>query len=146
MGIGIKRETVGDILVGTGTCDFFVLNEVCPYVLQNFISAGRTKLHVGQIALSEAAVTEPETVTIQDTLASLRLDSVVSAGFRIGRSLAVQHIQSGGAAIDGLPCEKPDKAVEEGMVISVRGLGKIRLRHVKGQTRKGRLAVEIEKY
>ena len=51
MGSGIKRETVGDIYVGEGSCDFLVLREILPYVLQNLGSAGRTKLHLGNRAL-----------------------------------------------------------------------------------------------
>lgn len=146
MGSGIARETVGDICVGKGSCDFFVTEEIAPYLLQNFTSAGRVKLRLQQIPLSEVAVPEPETKEIRDTLASLRLDSVISAGFRIGRSLAAQHITAGRAAIDGLPCEKPDKSVAEGMKISVRGLGKIKLHSVNGQTKKGRISVVIHRY
>jgi RNA-binding protein YlmH len=146
MGSGISRECVGDICVGSGCCDFFVTTEIAPYLLQNFTSAGRTKLRLAAIPLSEAAIPEPEVKEIRDTLASLRLDSVISSGFRIGRSLAAQHISAGKAAIDGLPCEKPDKAVTEGAKISVRGLGKIRLTTVNGQTKKGRISVVIHRY
>jgi RNA-binding protein YlmH len=123
-----------------------VTTEIAPYLLQNFTSAGRTKLRLAAIPLSEAAIPEPEVKEIRDTLASLRLDSVISSGFRIGRSLAAQHISAGKAAIDGLPCEKPDKAVAEGAKISVRGLGKIRLTTVNGQTKKGRISVVIHRY
>nr|MBQ8244897.1 RNA-binding protein [Oscillospiraceae bacterium] len=146
MGAGIGRETVGDICVGKSSCDFFVTAEIAPYILQNFTSAGRTKLHLQQISLSQAQIPEPEIKEIKDTLASLRLDSVISSGFRIGRSLAAQYVTGGKAAIDGLPCEKPDKAVSEGMKISVRGLGKIRLAAVNGRTKKDRISVVIHRY
>ena len=146
MGAGIARETVGDICVGKGCCDFFVTAEIAPYILQNFISAGRTKLHLGQVPLRETQIPEPEVKEIKDTLASLRLDSVISSGFRIGRSLASQYVSAGKAAIDGLPCEKPDKAVSEGMKISVRGLGKIKLATVGGRTKKDRISVTIHRY
>lgn len=146
MGAGIARETVGDICVDKGSCDFFVTAEIAPYILQNFTSAGRTKLHLEQIPLSEANIPEPEVKQIKDTLASLRLDSVISSGFRIGRSLAAQYINAGKAAIDGLPCEKPDKAVSEGSKISVRGLGKIQLAQINGRTKKDRISVVIHRY
>ena len=146
MGAGIGRETVGDILVGNESCDFFVTAEIAPYVEQNFDSAGRTKLHLERIALSQVAVPEPETKEIRDTLASLRLDSVISAGFRIGRSTACDYVTAGKAAIDGLPCEKPDRTVAEGATVSVRGLGKISLTTVNGQTKKGRISVVIHRY
>lgn len=146
MGAGIARETIGDICVGNGCCDFFVTAEIAPYILQNFTSAGRTRLHLTAIPLCDAAIPEPETREIRDTVASLRLDSVISSGFRIGRSLAAQYICAGKAAIDGLPCEKPDKPVAEGAKISVRGLGKIKLKSINGQTKKGRISLVIDRY
>ena len=146
MGAGIGRETVGDICVDKGSCDFFVTAEIAPYILQNFTSAGRTRVHIRQIPLTEASIPAPEVKEIKDTLASLRLDSVISSGFRIGRSLACQYIQTGKAAVDGLPCEKPDKPVAEGMKISVRGLGKIQLAAVGGKTKKDRISVVIHRY
>lgn len=146
MGAGIGRETVGDICVDRGSCDFFVTSEIAPYILQNFTSAGRTRVHVQRIPLPDAQIPAPEVKEIKDTLASLRLDSVISSGFRIGRSLACQYIQTGKAAIDGLPCEKPDKPVAEGMKISVRGLGKIQLTAVNGKTKKDRISVVIHRY
>ncbi len=146
MGAGISRESVGDICVGTGSCDFFVTREIAPYLLQNFTSAGRIRLHLEEVPLDQVQVSEPEVREVRDTLASLRLDSVISAGFRVGRSQAAQFVTSGRTAIDGLPCEKPDKPVEEGARISVRGLGKIRLKKVNGQTKKGRISVAIERY
>ena len=146
MGEGIARETVGDISVGKGQCDFFVTTEIAPYILQNFTGAGRTKVHLERIPLCEVSVPEPETKEIRDTVASLRLDSIISSGFRIGRSTAAQYVSAGKAAINGLPCEKPDKAVDAGDKISVRGLGKICLRSVNGQTKKGRISVVIDRY
>ena len=146
MGFGIDRACVGDICVGKESCDFFVTAEIAPYVLQNFLSAGRTHVHLDAIPLSQVQIAEPEVKEIKDTLASLRLDSVISTGFRIGRSLASEYIAAGRAAIDGLPCEKPDKTVTEGMKISVRGLGKIKVVSVSGQTKKGRIWVVIHRY
>ncbi len=146
MGAGIGRETVGDICIDTGCCDFFVTEDIAPYVEQNLLSAGRTKLTVTAIPLTAAHIPEPETKEIRDTVASLRLDSVVSSGFRIGRALAVQYIAAGKVAINGLPCEKSDKTVSEGAKISVRGLGKILLRTIGCQTKKGRISITIDRY
>ena len=146
MGAGIGRETVGDICVDKASCDFFVTEEIAPYILQNFTSAGRTRVHLEQIPLQDANIPEPEVKEIRDTMASLRLDSVISSGFRIGRSLAAQYVNAGKVAIDGLPCEKPDKPVNEGAKISVRGLGKIKLTAVNGKTKKDRISVVIHRY
>ena len=146
MACGISRETLGDICVGHSSCDFFVTAQIADFVQQNLISVGRTKLRLQRIPLTDAQIPEPEVKEIKDTVASLRLDSMISTGFRIGRSLASQYISAGKAAIDGLPCEKPDKTVTEGMKISVRGLGKIKIHSVNGQTKKDRIWVVIHRY
>ena len=146
MGAGIQRETVGDILTEKGRCLFFTTQEMAPYILDNLRSAGRTVLHLKRVPLAGLSLPEPEFQEIRDTVSSLRLDSVISSGFRIGRSLAADYIRSGRAAINGLPCEKPDKAVSEGSKISVRGLGKVRLASVGGKTKKDRISIMIQKY
>ena len=146
MGSGIARETVGDICVQKGLCHFFVTKEIAPYVLENFISAGRTKLHLTQIPLTAVEVAEPKLEEFHDTVASTRLDSVISAGFRTSRGVAADYIAAGKVAIDGIPCEKPDKPLSEGAKISVRGLGKIKIIKINGQTKKGRISLVIGRY
>ena len=145
MGAGVARETVGDICVGRGSCDFFVTREIAPYLVQNFDSAGRTRFRIAEIPLAEASIPEPEVKEIKDTLASCRLDALISSGFRIGRSLASDYVNAGKVAINGLPCTKSDKTVSEGDKVSVRGLGKLRLAQVNGQTKKGRISVVIHR-
>ena len=146
MGAGIKRETVGDIFVSDGRCDFLVTREILPYVLQNLTSAGRAKLTLHEIPLDELSVPQAQIKTIRDTVASLRLDSVVSSGFGLSRGKAALYIESGKTELGHLPCMKADKPVAEGDVISVRGLGKIRLEEITGTTKKGRTGIVISRF
>ena len=146
MGMGIKRETVGDILVHPGRCQFLVTREIAPYVLQNLQSAGRTRLQLSPMPFSELAPPVPETKTVQVTVASLRLDSVTAAGFGLSRAEAVKNIETCRTAVNGIPCEKPDFAVREGDRLTVRGMGKIELKTVGGTTRKGRIGITILRY
>ena len=146
MGCGITRESVGDILVDTNSCDFFVTEEIAPYILQNFENAGRVSLKMTRISLQEVSLPEQRLTEIKDTVSSVRLDSIISSGFRISRANAAEYILAGKAAIDGLPCEKPDKPVPEGAKIAVRGLGKIRLTQIGHTTKKGRISVIIHRY
>ena len=143
MGAGIKRETVGDIYVRPGSFDVLVTREIVPYLLENLTSAGRSRLHVSRIAISQIAVPEQKTRQIRDTLMTLRLDSVVSSGFSISRGKAADYIAAGKCELNYAPCMKGDKQTAEGDVITVRGLGKIRLETIGGSTKKGRIAIEI---
>ena len=54
MAQGVTREKLGDILVSEGSCDLIVSRDIAPYLLQNVTSAGRVKLSVSEIELSES--------------------------------------------------------------------------------------------
>lgn len=146
MGCGIKRETVGDIYVGSGTCDFLVTREILPYVLDNLVSAGRTKLHVERIGLELLDVPPAVVKEIRDTVSSLRLDSIVGSGFGMARGKAAALIEAGKVSLNDLPCLKPDKQLAEGDKVSARGFGKLVLTQVGGRTKKDRISILMEKY
>ena len=147
MGIGIGRETVGDICMNSDSCDFLVTAQIAPYVLQELKYVGRAKLlQIQPVPLNQLQMLVGEVKLILGTLASLRLDSVVAGGFHISRTLASQYIRAGKVAVDGLSCEKPDKVLTEGADVTLRGSGKICLFRVNGKTKKGRILVEIHRY
>ena len=143
---GIRREVLGDIFVGEDACDFLVLREMSGYLLQNLCSIGRAKVHLEEIPLSAIQVPQQKTKVIRDTVASLRLDSVMASGFSMGRSKAQSFISAGKVQVDHLPVTKADFEVKEGSVISARGLGKIKITAVGGLTKKGRQSITIERY
>lgn len=146
MGIGIRRETVGDLLVGADSCDCLVLAELCPFLLQNLTQAGRSKLRVAQISLDELIVPVAARKLIRATVSSLRLDAVAACGFSTSRAKLAEAISSGRVALNDLECTKPDHPVAEGDRIACRGLGKCCLSAVGGRSRKGRIALTLERY
>ena len=146
MGAGIKRETVGDIYVAPGRCDFVVLRELRDYVLQNLPSAGRTKLTLAPLELAELSAPAAAVKTRHDTVSSLRFDSVLASAFSLARGKAAAIIESGRAELDHALCQKPDKPVSEGSILSVRGLGRARLDSVDGTTKKGRIGITVSRF
>lgn len=146
MGQGIKRQVLGDIFPGERSCDVLVLRDMAEYLCRELTHVGRAKVETREIALSELSVPEQKVKVITDTVASLRLDSVMAAGFQLGRSKAAAYITGGKTEVNHILVEKPDALVSEGDVISARGLGKVLVKTVKGQTKKGRTALSLEKY
>lgn len=146
LGTGVKREMIGDILVESKSCDIVVMKEVLPYLESNFSSAGRVKLDISVIPLNEINVPEAKYKIINDTVASLRLDSVVSSGFSISREKAAEAIKAGKVFLNHIECSKSDKQVNEGDCISFRGMGKAVLQQVGNKTGKGRIRIVIAKY
>ena len=88
----------------------------------------------------------PELRTVKDTVAALRLDSVLASGFSLSRSKAAELIAAGRVAVNHRECVKADKAVAQGDVLTCRGLGKCVLRLAGGLSKKGRILIEIDRY
>lgn len=146
MGIGLTREKVGDILVGDGTAQIVALKEAVPIIVSQFDQAGRYRLKLKEMTLMDLAPAPAEVKIIHDTVAALRLDAVLSSGFSIARGKAADAITGGRVSLNHRECLKPDKLVEEGDILTCRGLGKCVLKIVGGQSRKGRIIIEIERY
>lgn len=146
MGTGIRRDVVGDICLHGKTCDIFVLSEMVRYLTDNLTQAGRCHLRLEQIPLSEAVKTPQKLRQQRVTVASLRLDAVLSAAFHLSRSSTSEAIAAGRACINSLTCLKPDRCLSEGDELSLRGSGKLRVLTIHGETRKNRLALTVGIY
>lgn len=146
MGLGLTREKVGDILVSPRWADVLVGSSVADHLLREWSQAGRVHLKVEEIEPEELLIPEEQVKHIRDTVASLRLDSVLSVGFSVSRSAAAELIRGGKAEVNWMPCDKPDAPVSQGDVLTVRGLGKCCLEEIGGQSRKGRTAVTVKRY
>ena len=146
MGLGLTREKVGDILVSERWADVLVGSSVAEHLLREWRQAGRVPLKVEEIRPEEIRPPAGQVERLRDTVASLRLDSVISAGFSVNRNAAAELIRSGKVEVNWMACDKPDAAVGQGDVLTVRGLGKCCLEEVGGQSRKGRTAVTMKRY
>ena len=146
MGTGLRRDAVGDIWVQQGQCDFFVLSELVPYLMDNLTSAGRTALHVEQIPLSAAQRPPQRMRRLRITVSSPRLDGVLSAAFPLSRAGAAQAVTGGRVSLNDICCLKPDKQLAPGDVIALRGRGKLKVLSLDGETKKGRQAFTIGIY
>lgn len=146
MGLGIVREKVGDILIGPDNAGLLVMDTVAEFLLQNWISAGRTRLRVSEIEPGDLRPPEAQYKEIRDTVSSLRLDAVAAAGFRTSRGKAAELVSAGRVQVNWRECTKPDRLLSEGDTVSARGLGKFRLASVGGTTRKGRVSIVVQVY
>ena len=146
MGMGIVREKIGDILVGPDSADLIVLDTVTDFLRQSWESAGRVKLNVSEIPLEHLHIPVVKCQEIRDTVSSLRLDAVVSTGFRMARGKAAELISGGRVQVNWRECTKPDKLLSAGDTVSARGFGKFELTEVGGTTKKGRISIRVKRY
>ena len=146
MALGIERDTIGDIIIDEAVTAFVCLPELCGYIIENFTKAGHTGLELSAIGLDEIPDREEELTIKTDTVASLRLDAVLSAAFGMSRTKAAELIAAGRASYNHQVCLRTDKEVVEDSLLSVRGLGRVKLLEIGGVSRKGRNFIKIGIY
>lgn len=147
LNMGIDRDTLGDICpIDDYSCVIFLQRSVLDFLLTSLEKIGSDKVKINDFGDLSDFTYEKKTVPVSDTVASPRLDSVVSALTRESREKAKNLILSELVELNYLPCSKTDMKVEADDVISVRGYGKFAVKDISDQTKKGRLWLRAEKY
>jgi RNA-binding protein YlmH len=142
LGLGIKREMVGDIIYQGGEKAFiFLVKELAPFVKINLQKAGRYSLEVEE---SEPELLREELLPrrikeIRGTVASMRLDAVAGLGFGLSRSKIAPLIRGEQIKVNHQLVNRPSRLVNEGDVISLAGRGRLEVVEKKGESRKGRI-------
>lgn len=145
MSLGIKRESVGDILVEAGRCVFFVKNDISAYLLAQLDKAGGVGLRLSQGFSGELPAAH-HFESVRATVASARLDCVVKALLGSSRETSAELIVSGRVTHGFIKQKSVSAPVQEGDRISVQGYGKFIIDSIGSPNRKGRLPLEARRY
>ena len=146
LSLGIKREVTGDILVREDGADILILRDIADFLLANYEKAGHTSLALSIVGLQDLNTGAVRTEEKRVAVASLRLDSLLSAAFDLSRGKAQEAIRSGIVLVNSRVLLKPDFFLQEGDKMVLRGRGKAVLREVSGRTKKDRTFVVLERY
>lgn len=146
MGLGIKREKIGDIVIKEDGCRIVVLIEIADFIIYNLSKVGNSKVSIDVVGLDNIKSTQTDVKEVNSTIASLRLDCVASAGFGISRTKIAEYIKSDKVNLNWDPTDDPTKTVKQGDTISLRGKGRIVLETVGRVTKKGRIGIVLKKY
>lgn len=145
MSLGITRESVGDILVENGRAVAFLSKDISRFVLEQLTKVGGVGVTVKE-GFDEPLPNASELVQFSATVASPRLDSVVSALVGTSREKAKTLISQSLVLRGGIVDEKVTSTVNVGEKISVRGYGRFVIDECCEQTKKGRIILKYSKY
>lgn len=146
LGLGIKREMMGDILIEGKTADFLVMQEIKDFIVYNLNRIGRESVEVREISLPEVLNGESHKKYKTISVASLRVDAMISGSFDIAREKSSLLFTQEKVLVNFLPCTNQSKIVKEGDLISARGYGRAKILEIKGETKRGRIKVVMEIY
>jgi RNA-binding protein YlmH len=146
LGLGIKREKFGDILVHDSYAQIIVAREITDYVRLNLTQVHRVRV--------TAEISEPEQVAVPAqsfrrlsfTVQSPRIDAILGDVFHLSRAKVVPPIQNGRVKVNWREINDPSYRLEEGDVVSFKGFGRFKVALIGGETKKGRTKIEADVY
>ena len=146
LGLGIKREQIGDIIVKPDGADIVIMKDLTDFFVLNYDKVGSTSVVTKGISTKELVPVEGHMEEVRLTVSSMRVDNLVAGAFGLSRGNAAEAIQGGIVYVNGVQTTKTDKNLSLGDKLVLRGKGKIILHCFVGKTRKDKIVILIKKF
>ncbi len=146
MGLGVKREVLGDIIMQGPSCQVVLAQEMKEYFLREITLVGSAAVEVRELDLAELVAKEEKIKEIRTTVPSLRLDTVAASGFGVSRSRMADEIAAEKLKLNWQETKSAAQAVKQGDIISMRGRGRVEVCEIVGQTKKGRISLLLKRF
>ncbi|MBE7021802.1 MAG: RNA-binding protein [Ruminococcaceae bacterium] len=146
MGLGIERNLIGDVAMEEEGAVIFVCESIADFLLLNLTKAGRMRLHVSEAAADSLAILPRQFKIISGTVASLRLDCVLGLLTGMSRSATEELLKKEMVCVNHSICSRGAALVSAGDVLSVRRFGRAEVAEIFGETKKGRIRINLKKY
>lgn len=146
LGLGLKREKLGDIIVHNEISHVIVHESLKDYIFYNLNKVGNVFVKIKELKIGEIIPPEIEYKEIRGNVSSLRLDAILSLAYKISRSEAQDLISKERVSINWKQTAKSAQDVEEGNIISVKGKGRVKIAAIEGRTKSDRIVVSIHKF
>lgn len=146
LGLGIKRDKIGDIYPSMSGCHFLVATEIADYMRLNLNQVHRVHVQTELLPLSRLQAADTKLEEMNLSVASLRLDGIVSDVYRLSRAKVLIPIKAGRCKVNWKQEEDPSMPLKQGDVISMQGFGRFKVLEIDGVTKKGRYRLKIGKY
>ncbi len=145
MNLGIERSLIGDIVISEGSAYVFCLEKIAEFIADNLTRVKNDYVSCTRNCTLDKDFT-PSYKEIVGSVASLRLDAVISLAFNESRSHSVSYIEDSLVFVNGRLITTNAYNLKEGEIISVRGRGRFKYMYTKSETKKGRYMVVLNLY
>ena len=145
LNLGIERSKLGDILIQEKMAYLFACDGMVDFICNELTRVRHTTVQAVRIEREEFDY-EPRYEEIRGTVASVRLDSLLSLAWNSSRSKMAPLIEEARVYFNGKLITSNGYHVRENDIISVRGMGRFRYMGMISETKKGRCYVLVYKY
>ena len=144
MNLGIRRDTIGDILVKGKTGFIFCLDDVAEFILQNLVKIRHTQ--VSCIKIDDDIELKPTLIDESYPVSSMRLDVIIAAACKLSRKETLSYFERNEVQLNSRVTTENAVNLKPGDVFSVRGKGKFILESIGGTTKRGRTYINVKRY
>ncbi|MCL2377373.1 MAG: YlmH/Sll1252 family protein [Defluviitaleaceae bacterium] len=146
LGLGLDRSIIGDIVMLPSSAVIMTEARIGDFLLGNLHKVGKTS--VSTALLPEDAHFFGMDNRVPDRLicASLRVDSVLAAAFKLSRGDAAALVKSGKAFVNWQEVNSPAKAVKESDMLTLRKYGRVQIAEVVGKSKKDHFLIDIIRF
>lgn len=141
MGLGIKREKIGDIIIHDNFCQVVVSHDICDFIIMNLHKVSRNNVSVFEITRDKIIPSLQVYKEVSFTVSSDRLDCIISGLYNISRQESLKYINAEKVNVNYEKIIFPSKEIKENSLISVRGKGRAIIVKSGDITKKGRIKV-----
>jgi RNA-binding protein YlmH len=141
LGLGIKRETLGDILISEQHVQIIATGEMARFIDANLFQIGKASISCERIDFSQLIAVVEEWLMKEASVSSLRLDNILAELLSLSRTKANPLIKSGRVKVNWKTIDQPSMQLQEGDILSVKGFGRFLFQEIEGITRKSKYRV-----
>ncbi|WP_379131590.1 RNA-binding protein [Paenibacillus sp. sgz500958] len=146
LGLGIKRDKIGDIRVLEDGCHAVVTSDIADYLDIHLNAVHRVSASTEILPISALRGSESRLELMEISVASLRLDGIASDVCRLSRSKILAPIKAGRVRVNWKVEEDPSFALKAGDMVSIQGFGRFKVTEIGGLSKKGRYRVQVGKF
>lgn len=146
LGSGIKREKVGDIITDNANWQIFVSNQMSSYIKKEVRKIGNVSISFDNVLLAGMLQSKQQYKVIEETVSSLRIDTLIAKIFHVSREKAKEILDNGYVHINFVVETRTTVELSEQDILSVRKYGRLKLHQIKGLTKNGKYKVVVYVY
>ncbi|MEG0679445.1 MAG: YlmH/Sll1252 family protein, partial [Carnobacterium sp.] len=140
---GLKRSYFGDIISDGERWQFFIDESMKPFVQNQIEKIGNVSIRLEEKTYLDILRPIDNWTIVQETVSSMRLDTIIASLFNISRQRSKQMIETGKIKLNWSEITQPDFELGILDIVSIRGFGRLQVQEIEGKTKKDKWRIKF---
>lgn len=143
--LNLKNDIIGDIIIA----EYYyvvVMKHMAEYIINNIYQIGNKNVEINVASLEEVLTYEPKYEVKTITVASERIDVVISKIIGTSRAIVEEKFKNKEVILNYSVIEKTNYTLKKDDVFSIRKFGKYKYIGIVSKSKKDKYIIEYQKY